>query len=185
MSKTKLSLTEKLADVQTKLKAKKSSYNSFGKYYFRKSEDILEAVKPFLIPHGVVVTVSEEMIGYEPVPMMKSTATFSDGTDAIHATAIVGVDLGQKGMQTSQQFGAASTYGKKYALGNLFLIDDTEDADASAPKTTAASLAKTKITSAQMTKALEFVANGGSIDAIKGKYTLTAADVTKLTNAKK
>ena len=45
-------------------------------------------------------------------------------------TAIVGVDLNQKGMQTSQQFGAASTYGKKYALGNLFLIDDTEDADA-------------------------------------------------------
>ena len=42
-------LTKKLADVQTKLKAKKSSYNSFGKYYFRKAEDILEGVKPFFI----------------------------------------------------------------------------------------------------------------------------------------
>ena len=30
-------LTEKLANVQTNLKAKKSSYNSFGKYYFRKA----------------------------------------------------------------------------------------------------------------------------------------------------
>ena len=28
-------LTEKLANVQTNLKAKKSSYNSFGKYHFR------------------------------------------------------------------------------------------------------------------------------------------------------
>ena len=123
-------LTLKLADVQTKMKAKKSSYNSFGKYYFRKAEDILEAIKPFLLQHKVYVTMSEEMISFEPVPTMQTTATFSDGTNAIHATAIVGVDLNQKGMQTSQQYGAASTYGKKYALGNLFLIDDTEDADA-------------------------------------------------------
>ena len=39
---------------------------------------------------------------------------------------LVGVDLNQKGMQTPQQFGTASSYGKKYALGNLFLIDDTQ-----------------------------------------------------------
>ena len=51
-------LTKKLADVQTKLKAKKSSYNSFGKYYFRKAEDILEGVKPFLLQHNIYVTVS-------------------------------------------------------------------------------------------------------------------------------
>jgi hypothetical protein len=38
--------------------------------------------------------------------------------------------LNQKGMQTPQQFGSASSYGKKYALGNLFLIDDTQDSDA-------------------------------------------------------
>ena len=123
-------LTKKLADVQTKLKAKKSSYNSFGKYYFRKAEDILEGVKPFLLEHNIYVTTTEEIVGTEPVPIMKVTATISDGENAIHASSIVGVDLNQKGMQTSQQFGAASTYGKKYALGNLFLIDDTEDADA-------------------------------------------------------
>ena len=122
-------LNQKLAIIQTKLKAKKSSYNSFGKYYFRKSEDILEAIKPFLIEQGVTVTINEEMISTDPVPTMQSTATISDGKDAIHATALVGVDLAQKGMQTAQQFGAASTYGKKYALGNLLLIDDTEDAD--------------------------------------------------------
>ena len=45
---------------------------------------------------------------------------------SLNATALVGVDLNQKGMQTPQQFGTASSYGKKYALGNLFLIDDTQ-----------------------------------------------------------
>ena len=177
-------LTLKLADVQTKMKAKKSSYNSFGKYYFRKAEDILEAIKPFLLQHKVYVTMNEEMISFDPVPTMKTTATFSDGTSAIHATAIVGVDLNQKGMQTSQQFGAASTYGKKYALGNLFLIDDTEDADATNQhgKGVAANVAaKAKITTDQMSKALEFIANGGDISAIKSKYTLTPAQEKQLT----
>ena len=122
-------LNHKLAQIQTELKAKKSSYNSFGKYHFRKAEDILEAVKPFLLKHGVSVTINEDMIHTDPVPTLQSTATITDGVDYIKATAIVGVDLNQKGMQTAQQFGAASSYGKKYALGNLFLIDDTQDAD--------------------------------------------------------
>jgi len=174
-------LTQKLAVVQTELKAKKSSYNSFGKYYFRKSEDILEAIKPFLVKHGVTVTINEEQVinDYTQVPMMKSTATFSDGENAIHATALVGVDLNQKGMQTAQQFGAASTYGKKYALGNLLLIDDTEDADAGNTPSGAVdkikAAAKTNISAAQMIKATEFCKAGGSVDAIKSKYKLTAA----------
>jgi len=178
-------LTKKLADVQTKLKAKKSSYNKFGKYYFRKAEDILEGVKPFLLQHNVYVTVSEELIATDPVPMIKTTATISDGTDAIHATAVVGVDLDQKGMQTAQQFGAASTYAKKYALGNLFLIDDTEDADATNThgKGVAAKVAaKTKpaITKEQMTKAVEFIKGGGDVNAIKNKYKLTSAQEKQL-----
>jgi hypothetical protein len=82
-------LNQKLAVIQTKLKAKKSSYNSFGKYHFRKSEDILEAIKPFLIEHGVTVTINEELIMTDPVPTMKSTATISDGENAIHATALM------------------------------------------------------------------------------------------------
>jgi len=182
-------LNQKLAIVQTKLKAKKSSYNSFGKYYFRKSEDILEAIKPFLIEHGVTVTINEEMIATDPVPTMQTTATISDGDNAIHATALVGVDLNQKGMQTAQQFGAASTYGKKYALGNLLLIDDTEDADAGDKPSKAIdkikTAAKPTITTDQMTKAKEFVAAGGSVDAIKSKYKLTVVQEKQLNEQSK
>ena len=180
-------LTKSLATIQTKLKAKKSSYNSFGKYYFRKSEDILEAIKPFLLEHGVYVTVNEEIVGVDHVPMIQSTATISDGKDAIHATAMVGVDLNQKGMQTAQQFGAASTYGKKYALGNLFLIDDTEDADASNSHGVVDKIkakAKPAITNIQMKKAEEYVLAGGDVDAILKKYVLNANQVKQLNDAK-
>jgi len=182
-------LNQKLAIVQTELKAKKSSYNSFGKYYFRKSEDILEAIKPFLVKHGVTVTINEEQVinDYTQVPMMKSTATFSDGENAIHATALVGVDLNQKGMQTAQQFGAASTYGKKYALGNLLLIDDTEDADSGVKPSGAVdkikAAAKPAITPAQLAKAKEYVAAGGKIEAIESKYKLTNEQKANITKA--
>ena len=182
-------LNKKLAIVQTKLKAKKSSYNPFGKFYFRKSEDILEAIKPFLIEHGVTVTINEEMISTDPVPTMQSTATFSDGENAIHATALVGVDLNQKGMQTAQQFGAASTYGKKYALGNLLLIDDTEDADAGDKPSNAIDkikqAAKPDITTTQLKQAKEYVMAGGDVETIKTKYKLTASQEKALINERK
>ena len=176
-------LNNKLAQVQTKLKAKKSSYNSFGKYYFRKSEDILEAVKPFLLELDVSVVIKEQIIATDPVPMLESTAIFSDGENQVTATAVVGVDLSQKGMQTSQQFGAASTYGKKYALGNLFLIDDTEDADATNTHGKAAAVAakpKPKITVEQFNKAKDYLKNGGKLEAIKTKYTLTSKQEEQL-----
>jgi hypothetical protein len=182
-------LNQKLAQIQTELKAKKSSYNSFGKYYFRKAEDILEATKPFLLKHGVTVTLNEELIMTDPVPTIKSTATISDGKDSINATAVVGVDLNQKGMQTAQQFGAASSYGKKYALGNLFLIDDTADADATnnhgknGAVNKIKQAAKPAITKEQLAKAKEYITAGGNIAAIETKYKLTDEQRTSLTKA--
>ena len=176
-------LTKKLADVQTKLKAKKSSYNSFGKYYFRKAEDILEGVKPFLLQHNISVTISEELIATDPVPMIKSTATISDGADAIHATAVVGVDMQQKGMQTAQQFGAASTYAKKYALGNLFLIDDTEDADAGNKHGVVDKIkakAKPIMNKDQFEKAKEYITAGGDMKAIEAKYKINTQHLVEL-----
>ena len=180
-------LNHKLAQIQTELKVKKSSYNSFGKYYFRKAEDILEAVKPFLLKHVISITIDEDIIAAEPVPMLKSTAIISDGENQIQTTAIVGVDLNQKGMQAAQQFGAASSYGKKYALGNLFLIDDTQDADESNNHGKSKAVSKIKeaakpaITKDQLAKAKEYMAAGGNINAIESKYKLTNEQKTNLT----
>jgi hypothetical protein len=170
-----MKLNEKLATIQTKFKSKKSRFNSFGKYNFRSAEDILEATKPYLLELGVSVTINEEIISFDPFPIMNSQATISDGENAIHANAIVGIDLNQKGMQMPQKFGSASSYGKKYALGNLFLIDDTADSDA---VNSHGKGAKPKLEGAALTKAKAFIKSGGSIEAIKGKYDIPA-DVLK------
>jgi hypothetical protein len=167
-----MTINEKLSQIQVRFKSKKSRFNSFGKYYFRSAEDILEAIKPFNKELGVYVTINEELVASEPVPVLKTTATLCDGTNHVSASALVGVDLMQKGMQTPQQFGSASSYGKKYALGNLFLIDDTQDSDATNNH------GKDKLT--DISKAKSYIKSGGKIDAIKAKYQLTSAQEAEL-----
>ena len=160
-----MTINEKLATIQTRFKSKKSRFNSFGKYYFRSAEDILEAIKPFIKELGVTVVINEELVDSA---VIKTTATVTDGKETINATAVVGVDLDQKGMQMPQRFGSASSYGRKYALGNLFLIDDTQDSDATNTHD------KTKITGRQLAQAKDYIKSGGKIEAIKKKYQLTS-----------
>ena len=169
-----MKLNEKLANIQTKFKSKKSRFNSFGKYYFRSAEDILESIKPYLLEHGVTVIVNEEL-AKRIHPVITTTATISDGLEAISATSVVGVDTEQKGMQMPQRFGAASSYGKKYALGNLFLIDDTQDSDATNDHGASASNVKQWIAKDNKSydKAVEYIKAGGKVDAIKKKYAMT------------
>jgi len=96
------------------------------------------------------------------------------------AVAIVGVDLDQKGMQMPQRYGAASSYGKKYALGNLFLIDDTQDADATNAHDKKQNT-KIAISAVQLQKAKEYIKSGGKVEAIKAKYKLTKEVEQELT----
>ena len=172
-----MTINEKLATIQTKFKSKKSRFNSFGKYNFRSAEDILEATKPFLLELGVSVTINEKLDEIVGLPIMTSTATITDGESLIEATAIVGVDLNQKGMNTPQQFGSASSYAKKYALGNLFLIDDTADSDATndhgKKKFTPKKPTLTSKSDPAYEKAVQYVTAGGKVSAIKAKYALS------------
>jgi len=166
-----MTINQKLTKIQTEFKSKKSRFNSFGKYNFRSAEDILEATKPFLKELKVTVIVDEELISFDP-PVMKCTAVISDGENSIKTSAIVGVDLDQKGMQMPQRYGAASSYGKKYCLGNLFLIDDTQDADATNGHGKKQET-KIAISAQQLQKAKDYVKSGGKVAAIKAKYNLT------------
>lgn len=169
MAETKMTLNEKLAIIQTKFKSKKSRFNSFGKYNFRSAEDILEATKPYLLELGVSVVVTEKLINYpESFPIIESKATISDNLSSIYATAIVGVDLDQKGMQMPQKFGSASSYGKKYALGNLFLIDDTQDADHG--KADPKQKVKIELGTDTYKKAEAYVKDQSTLDVILAKY---------------
>lgn len=163
-----MNIHEKLSKIQFAFKAKKSRYNSFGRYNFRSAEDILEGLKPFIDEFNVTFKVEETYLGEG---VLESKASISDGKDTIHATAIVAVDFEQKGMQMPQKFGSASSYGKKYSLGNLLLIDDTADADAT--NNHGKTKAKPKLEGEALKKAKEFIKNGGKIETIKTKYEIT------------
>lgn len=180
--KETLNIYQKLSKIQKEFKANKSRYNSFGKYNFRSAEDILEALKPFNEKYSVLFTVNEQLVTIDGLPIIESTATImdSDGGTSIAAKSIVGVDLAQKGMQVPQQFGSASSYAKKYSLGNLLLIDDTQDSDATNDHSGRTYAAKVAITKDQLIKAKEYVKSGGNIDAIKSKYTLTDLQAKEL-----
>ena len=90
-----MNITEKLSVIQAEFKAKKSRYNSFGKYNFRSAEDILEALKPINEKYKVYFTIEERVSEISGLPIIHSVASMHDGDQKITATAIVGVDLNQ------------------------------------------------------------------------------------------
>jgi hypothetical protein len=118
-----------LVAIQSELKAPKNQFNSFGKYKYRSAEDILEALKPLLKKYNCHLTITEvtnEIAGYL---VLTSRVTISDGDKTMFVEAQAGINPERKGMDIAQSFGSSSSYAKKYALGNLFLLDDTKDAD--------------------------------------------------------
>ena len=124
-----ITFQQKVVAIQSKLKAPKGQYNSFGKYNYRSCEDILEGVKPLLFENELVLTIEDsiEMIGDRYY--VKATAILSDGTNSISTSAYARESLDKKGMDSSQVTGATSSYARKYALNGLLCIDDTKDAD--------------------------------------------------------
>ena len=126
-----MTIYEKLAKIQSTLKAPKGQYNAFGKYKYRNCEDILEAVKPLLAEVKAVVIIGDELELIGSRFYVKATARFIDcETDAqITNTAYAREEDTKKGMDGSQITGASSSYARKYALNGLFAIDDTKDSD--------------------------------------------------------
>jgi len=118
-----------LIAIQSELKAPKNQFNSFGKYKYRSAEDILESVKPLLNKYGCYLTITEKTEEKAGILVLTSKATISDGERTIFVEAEAGINPNRKGMDIAQSLGSSSSYAKKYALGNLFLLDDTKDAD--------------------------------------------------------
>ena len=94
-----MTIHNKLAEIQQKLKAPKGQRNDFGKYNYRSAEDILESVKPLL--GDLALTINDELIfsgmledeivgaGSNAMKVqtqrvyIKSTVTLSDGKESI------------------------------------------------------------------------------------------------------
>lgn len=122
---------KKLMAVQSELKAPKGQYNKFGGYSYRSCEDILEAVKPLLSTHGLVLTIADEIktVGDRFYVQAEARLIDADNGDEIKTSAYAREALARKGMDDSQVTGSASSYARKYALNGLFCIDDNKDAD--------------------------------------------------------
>ena len=127
-----MTIYEKLLEIQHELKAPKSQYNSFGKYNYRSSEDILEAVKPLCYNNKVVLTLSDDVVLVNERYYVKACAVLTDAEkpeSTIIVNAYAREEEKKTGMDSSQVTGAASSYARKYALNGLFDIDDTKDSD--------------------------------------------------------
>jgi hypothetical protein len=119
-----------LIKIQSELKSPKNQTNKFGGYKYRSCEDILESVKPLLLKHQCVLTITDEVKEINGILFIEATAKISNPKSLFEVKAQAGIDPTQKGMSIAQCFGASSSYARKYALNGLFLIDDTKDADA-------------------------------------------------------
>ena len=183
-------MISKLVKIQNELKAPKSQYNSFGKYSYRNAEDIFEAAKPLAFQHGLFLSISDEVIEVGGALFVESTATITDGEKSFFVKAQAGLDLNRKGMDKAQASGASSSYARKYALGGLFLLDDTKDADATNThgKAPAKAVAKPqlKINSEAYLKAIQAVTNKQvTIAQVKAKYDLDTVVLGSLLKASK
>lgn len=128
-----MDLLQKLQLIQLELKAPKAQRNAFGNYNYRSAEDILEALKPLSDKHGVLFKTSDEIKSVGEHVYVETTVRIIDIENSelqIESKGQAIIDFAAKGMQMPQRTGAASSYAKKYAYGNLLLIDDTKDSDA-------------------------------------------------------
>ena len=121
---------KELIEIQSELKAPKSQYNTFGKYKYRKAEDILEALKPLLLKHKCIVTLTDEISEVANRIYVKAIATITNSEGvSITTSAFARESESKSGMHAAQITVAASSYARKYALNGLFCIDDSVDPD--------------------------------------------------------
>lgn len=118
-----------LTQIQNELKAPKGQWNKFGEYYYRSAEDIEKALKPLLLKYKATLYFTEDVKPVGERVYLVETAHYKDPEGQIKVTGLAREPLTKKKMDDSQLTGSASSYATKYALGKLFLIDDTKDAD--------------------------------------------------------
>ena len=169
---TMADLTKKLAAIQSRLKAPKNQYNSFGKYKYRSCEDILEALKPLANEQGCTITIEDSPIMVGEWHYIQATATLSDGYNSQSVKAYARESETKSGMDSSQITGTASSYARKYALNGLFAIDDTKDADTMDNRQKAEPKAETDPTSNELAKVKAQLKQAKTADEIKNVLRL-------------
>lgn len=185
----KLNVWQKLNRVQVELKAPKSQWNIFGKYYYRSCEDILEGLKTLLEKYNVAILLSDsvEQVGERYYLVAEAEFVDCETGDSIKKYGRAREEETKKGMDSSQITGSASSYARKYALNGLFAIDDTKDSDATnngaQPTTQAKKSTSTGMTNQHLNKLFELgVKKGYSQEKVRQqvvkKFNKTAEEMT-------
>ena len=115
---------EYLAAIQAEIKIGKDAYNGFGKYNYRNIEQMLTVIKPICRAHGCClhITAKPEPIG--PYMYVHSIATLHTPGGDISSDGYAREQQTKKGMDEAQITGSCNSYASKYAVQNLFGIDD-------------------------------------------------------------
>jgi len=176
-----MNIQEKLLNIQIEFKAPKDKYNAFGKYNYRSAEGILEAIKPLLKKYKATIRIVEEGMEIGGGAVIKSVAHLDDveKKESVSAVAFAGVEKAG-GMALPQAYGSASSYAKKYALGNLLLIDDTQDADATNNHKQEKKQKQKPVLmkgSQAWSKAVKYLQEGGAIEDIEAKYVFVKSEL--------
>lgn len=125
-------ILEKLLAIQQAVKVDKSRMNDFSKFKFWNKDDILDAVKPLCHEAGCVILCDDDLrILENGWVYVVTTATLTDCEtgESVSSHGYAREQEAKTKFDASQITGAASTYAGKRALGNLFALDDSADAD--------------------------------------------------------
>jgi hypothetical protein len=126
----KMNIQQKLIAIQGELKSPKTQVNTFGKYNYRKTEDILEAVKPLCKKYCCGIIIRDEVEEYGGRVFIKAVTIIFDDKATCETSAYAELATDKKGMDAAQMTGATSSYARKTALSGLLAIDNNADPDA-------------------------------------------------------
>jgi len=125
---------KRLLEIQQELKAPKDQENPNVHYRFRNVEGILEAVKPMLAKHGLVLVMGDTLETCGGRVFLVAVVTLFDAEtdkEITKTTSLAQHAAESRVMGEAQISGACSSYARKYALCGLFAIDDSSvDPDA-------------------------------------------------------
>lgn len=124
-----MNIMQKLIAIQGELKSPKTQVNTFGKYNYRKTEDILEAVKPLCKKYGCGIVIRDEVEECGGRVFIKANAILVDENDQYGTSAYAELATDKKGMDVAQVTGSTSSYARKTALSGLLAIDNNADPD--------------------------------------------------------
>lgn len=180
-----MTIGEKLFQIQQKVKATKSEYNSFGKFSYRSAEGIIESIKPILAETKTFITLGDDIREIGGRIYVEASAILHDTeSDNIVLTKALAREADEKkGMDEAQITGAASSYARKYALSGLLLLDDNKDADSdeytSRTQQKGNSEPKKTTSASAPVKKLKCADCGGEITAYQGQPAEKIAQATK------